>query len=271
MSSLTKGSRGASVIELQNILIRNGYTTISNDGIFGPGTFNAVKDFQKKSGLVADGIVGIQTFNALKRIVPSNDKKTLSQADFEVAAKKLGIEVASIMAVTEVEAKEAGFYPEGEPIVLFERHKFYKYLKQLVSLDFATKIASINPNLCNKLPGGYSGKRTEWFRLTNACNINRVAALMSASYGLFQIMGFNYSYCGFSNVEDFYTEMCISESSQLQIFVSFLLHKDNKSMLQALRNGNWAKFASLYNGPNYEDNDYDTKLLAAYRRYKKLH
>ena len=39
-------------------------------------------------------------------------------------------------------------------------------------------------------------------------------------------------------------------------------------MLKALKAKDWAGFAKMYNGPNYQINDYDTKLAAAYRRYQ---
>ena len=56
---LKRGSRGADVIRLQQIL------GITADGQFGPATDAAVKKFQAARGLVADGIVGPATWAAL--------------------------------------------------------------------------------------------------------------------------------------------------------------------------------------------------------------
>ena len=269
MPTLNLGARGAQVITLQNALISKGYTTIAADGIFGAGTAAAVRDYQKKSGLVVDGIVGEQTLNTLRGIERINNPKTLQQADFQAAADTLGVDVASIMAVTEVEARKSGFYPEGEPIVLFERHKFYKFLSE--KRGIAPHVSAQNPSLCNPKSGGYIGGRSEWFRLQNACAIDRECALMSASYGLFQIMGFNFAYCGFDNVEDFVTAVSTSEAAQLQAFCAFVSHKDNAGMLAALRAQDWAGFARRYNGASYAQNDYDHKLMAAHRRYDALY
>lgn len=61
MEILKKGSKGASVKELQRLL------HLLDDGIFGKLTEEAVKEFQKANGLVADGIVGSKTWEALKK------------------------------------------------------------------------------------------------------------------------------------------------------------------------------------------------------------
>lgn len=50
--------------EIQIALNNHGYKLIA-DGLSGPNTTNAIKDFQKKSGLIADGIVGEATIKAL--------------------------------------------------------------------------------------------------------------------------------------------------------------------------------------------------------------
>jgi len=51
---------------LQNLLMKEGFLETSElDGMFGPSTLNAVKNFQDSRGLVADGIVGEETWSAL--------------------------------------------------------------------------------------------------------------------------------------------------------------------------------------------------------------
>jgi hypothetical protein len=51
---------GSDVRKLQESLQRAGIT-VAVDGVFGPGTDKAVKEFQQKKGLKADGIVGPKT------------------------------------------------------------------------------------------------------------------------------------------------------------------------------------------------------------------
>ena len=61
---LKRGSSGDAVVELQNLLNQHGYG-LNPDGKFGAKTEEAVKDFQKQNGLVADGIVGDATWSML--------------------------------------------------------------------------------------------------------------------------------------------------------------------------------------------------------------
>lgn len=65
---LKKGSRGEYVTVLQTMLLQKGYDLGSYgvDGSFGKCTENAVRQFQKLSGLTVDGIVGPATWNALE-------------------------------------------------------------------------------------------------------------------------------------------------------------------------------------------------------------
>lgn len=65
---LKPGDKGNEVLLLQEKLICLKYT-ITADGIFGPKTEQAVRQFQSKSGLKADGIVGPVTKKALDTAV----------------------------------------------------------------------------------------------------------------------------------------------------------------------------------------------------------
>lgn len=59
------GSNGEEVKQIQTKLRDWGYYKGSVDGIYGSGTYEAVKAFQKSNGLTADGIAGSQTLAAL--------------------------------------------------------------------------------------------------------------------------------------------------------------------------------------------------------------
>lgn len=62
---IKKGMKGNITKTIQGMLICKGYNTNGFDSIFGSGTENAVKQFQKNNGLSADGIVGRLTFDKM--------------------------------------------------------------------------------------------------------------------------------------------------------------------------------------------------------------
>lgn len=62
--NVRRGAEGNITYLIQAMLICHSFD-IDADGIFGPATENAVKDFQSRNGLSVDGIVGKNTFNKL--------------------------------------------------------------------------------------------------------------------------------------------------------------------------------------------------------------
>lgn len=60
--------RGDDVRELQERLNALGFSAGKHDGIFGPETASALRDFQRNLGIDDDGIVGLETLRALRRL-----------------------------------------------------------------------------------------------------------------------------------------------------------------------------------------------------------
>ena len=63
--TIAEGATGDVVRRLQRAIRRTPNLGLVVDGIFGPLTLAAVKEFQQGAGLVVDGIVGPLTWNAL--------------------------------------------------------------------------------------------------------------------------------------------------------------------------------------------------------------
>ncbi|UTW69313.1 peptidoglycan-binding protein [Anaerobacillus sp. HL2] len=61
------GDKGDGIKEIQKLLKNNGYYHFKNDGIFGLNTLQAVKNYQKDSGLKIDGIVGKRNLSTFIR------------------------------------------------------------------------------------------------------------------------------------------------------------------------------------------------------------
>lgn len=195
-------------------------------------------------------------------------RKKLTPTAITSAAKTLGVEEAAIRAVVEVESKQSGFLPSGHPVILYERHIMYRQLAKKFGTERAKREMNINRDLVNTKPGGYFKPMNEPDRLDRAALIDRECALMSCSWGLFQIMGFHWEYLGFANLQAFINAMYRSEDAQLAAFVEFVSR--DVGMLTALRRKDWTQFASRYNGPNYAANKYDRKLADAYAKFVKL-
>ena len=182
-------------------------------------------------------------------------KPVLTQPDFERAAAALSCEVAAIKAVCAVEAPKGGFLPDGRPTILFERHQFSKRTGR--------RFDTAHPDISNPKPGGYLGGAPEHGRLERAAKLDRDAALMSASWGKFQIMALNFASAGHATLQSFINAMYESEGAQLDAFVAFILA--NPAIAKAIRGKDWTAFARGYNGPNFSINAYDVKLAASYK------
>ncbi|CAJ1001774.1 N-acetylmuramoyl-L-alanine amidase [Brevibacillus aydinogluensis] len=74
---LKQGSKGGDVWDLQYRLQVLGYYQQPLDGKFGPHTRQAVKQFQRNYGLVADGIAGRNTWRTLKKVSVNREEMIL--------------------------------------------------------------------------------------------------------------------------------------------------------------------------------------------------
>ena len=72
--TVRRGSISTYVLIAQDDLNTLGYRTNGLDGIFGPATQNAVTNYQRSRGLVADGIVGCNTWRSLQENVVGTGK-----------------------------------------------------------------------------------------------------------------------------------------------------------------------------------------------------
>ncbi|WP_315807480.1 N-acetylmuramidase family protein [Pseudomonas sp. C9-3] len=259
MTTLRYGDRGTDVHTLQQRLNVRAGARLTADGHYGAATEAAVRTFQQRVGLVADGIAGPKTQQAL--YYDGADPRHLRDAQLAAVAERLGAPLAGVYAVNEVESQGEGFLPNGKPKILFERHIMYRQLGKPRADQFAAQ----QPSLVNPTPGGYVGKEAEHTRLALACLIDETAALESASWGAFQIMGYHWRRLGYASVQDFVGQMCTSEANQFEAFARFI--ETDPALLKALKARKWADFARLYNGPDYKRNLYDVKLERAYERH----
>jgi peptidoglycan hydrolase-like protein with peptidoglycan-binding domain len=91
LASIKKGATGDSVAEIQKRLVELGYLT-SADGSYGPGTEQAIKNFQAANGLGTDGVVNENTYNKMfsseaKRYVAPTPTEVPEQSYTRAAAE----------------------------------------------------------------------------------------------------------------------------------------------------------------------------------------
>jgi hypothetical protein len=108
----------------------------------------------------------------------------------------------------------------------------------------------------------YRGGALEYPRLAEAQQLDEQAALGSASWGLFQIMGSNFKLAGYGDVISFVrAHVAGGEHAHLEALLTFL---KNSGLIDELQRCDWAGFARGYNGSGYAQNSYDQKLKAAF-------
>ena len=280
--SVGKGGQNneVDVRAVQARLVRNAIQ-VTIDGKIGPQTIAAIERFQQARIGTADGRVdpGGNTWKALMgqqvpRVeAPANNAAAPAAGaggTLEEIARRFNVEVAVIRAIQEVESGGSGYLSDGRPKILFEGHIFWSELRK-VGIDPNTKVRGNEDILYQRwVKTHYKGGAAEYTRLEKAIRIHRIAALKSASWGEYQIMGFNHSAAGYPDVESFVEAIKQGQgnTNNINALMGFLKANNILRFVQGA-NKNWAAFAERYNGPGYKQNRYDTKLAAAYEKHKR--
>jgi hypothetical protein len=183
----------------------------------------------------------------------------LSARGFDAVNGRLETDACVLWSLLAVETRGVGFLPNRRPKILFERHKFHDRT--------GGRFDAVAPDISSSRPGGYArSEADEYDRLGRAMQLDRQAALESASWGLGQIMGFNAMALGYASTDDMIARFCDAEDAQLDGVMRFIRNDDG--LHAALKQQDWARVALKYNGPNYKANDYDFKLARNFQTYK---
>lgn len=187
-------------------------------------------------------------------------------------ARKHGIEPAALLTVVEVESAGKSMEADGTtPRMLFERHVFYRELAKRAPAKLQ---AAVNAGLAipkwNRATQ-YKDQATSKGRLTllaRARAIDEECAIRSCSWGVGQTMGFLAEEQGFKSAKDMFAYMV---SGGVPAQVDCMVREiRRKKLIDAMNRHRWADFARVYNGPGYKQNQYDTKMAAAYARWKDV-
>jgi N-acetylmuramidase len=192
----------------------------------------------------------------------AQDPRALTVDDFAAAAQRLGCEREAIQAIVQVESGPGGaFGPDGRPVILYEPHIFSRRTQR--------RYDASHPNISypswdrTRYPRDQAGR---WSQLAEAFALDPENAVASASYGLFQIMGFNHRLCGFDTAQAFVADYCQSQVRQLMAFEAYIRNTGLTDELQRL---DWEGFARGYNGPGQVER-YGRLMREAYNRLKGI-
>lgn len=162
-------------------------------------------------------------------VAPSADNaryERLTDEDYKKVADELGVDIATMKAVVEIEAGKShkGFVSPGKPLINFDLTMFKRQLSQAgIKYGKYTSYVCFKPVNTRKY-GSYGN--AQWARLESARTISRDVANKSAFWGMFQIGGFNWKSCGCATVDEFVERMSQSEAEQLELFAQFCINRD---------------------------------------------
>jgi hypothetical protein len=155
-------------------------------------------------------------------------------------ADQHNLSVDRALAVFQVESKQAYDLDTGLVLIRFESHIFKRYTQR-------------------NIDNAHSNQSHEWRALQQASEHNLEAALLSTSFGLPQLMGFNWKFTQHPSVEKMVQAFQDSCEAQIQGFFDFIVKQD---LLKHLQKSNWPEFVRRYNGPGNVA-DYTEKLTRA--------
>lgn len=187
----------------------------------------------------------------------AENRAPLSDDDINRVAREFSVEPAAIKAMAKVESgPRGGFAEDGRPNILFEPHIFSRRTERRFDVS--------NPDVSYTRWDASRYPRTQadrWAQLRKAYALDPENAVASASWGRFQIMGFQYSAAGYSSAMEFVAAMSKSELVQLRAVMTWI---QQQGLLDELQRLDWLGFARGYHGPGYAANRYDEKLRQAY-------
>ena len=173
-------------------------------------------------------------------------------------AHLLEIDPAVALAVVAIESGGRAFADDGRMLIRFEPHIFFEEWGKLDPERFAQYFRYDLNRIWEghqwrpspELPWRdfHGNPSAEWEVFEFARNaIAPEAALRSISMGAPQIMGFNHASIGYPTAHAMFEAFSTSAHAQIIALFDFVVADPGR--LNALRNGDFATFASSYNGP----------------------
>lgn len=198
--------------------------------------------------------------------------KPIDDIDLPRRGHEIGVGEDELHAFIETETSGSGFDAQRRPKILFEPHKFFANLGPGPKRDLAVKLGLAYRNW-----GEQKYPSDSYPRLIAAMKIDERAALMSASWGMGQVMGSNYPSLGYASVQDMVNECCEDEENHVEQMIRFIKANgidDDLRALAALKRptlpSDCITIVRVYNGSGYAKNDYHTKFAKNHNKWRKI-
>lgn len=215
------------------------------------------------TNLVVDGVWGVMSRSTFLLAFANKNAPAISETELLQIAQELGdSNTRRIRAVAQVESNGGGWFSNGLPKILYERHLFWRETTEAREIKWYS-----NPNA-----GGYSLDENgndindSWEKLAFAIGRDPLAAFKSVSIGKFQVLGKWFRECGYAHPIEMLWAARNSELAQYQMLRDYILKvanlRDEFLALNSYAENNRA-FAKGYNGAAYAENQYHSKLANA--------
>ena len=204
--------------------------------------------------------------------------KIITQQQVEQLAKEFGLTSALVWTVIDTECSGRGFASDGRIKIQHEPHDFAKRLDKL-GIDNELKMVGRSANglkiyevTANGITyrNGVDVHSKEWAAYEVAKSIHLEAANESTSFGMGQVMGFNYRLASgkdkFKSAQEMIEAFSTGEYAQVR---GMLWYCANCGIIDDLLRHDWHGFAWVYNGTGYLAQGYHTKLSENFARRSK--
>lgn len=211
-----------------------------------------------------DGNIGPVTQAAVVKVFTQTRPDRVSDAQLTDLAHRLGGTLVQIKAVARVESGGSGWFRDGLPKILWERHWFWRLTEGKFGLSWFS-----NPKAGDYTNDSNSNQRSDsWDKLLQALTTRDILdAFASASWGMFQVMGAHAEKLGYANSLEMAYSTVNSELGHYEMLVRYIEKFGLKEAFCRLSTNpdNNVGFARGYNGPNFKKFDYHNKLAQAIR------
>lgn len=226
---------------------------------FAVGNALAAKQDRANNAATMAYLVGLKAQN------PSR----LERIDFQRVAEEHGVEPWKLHGLTDIESRKGGFDNDGRAIMVPELHKFSEFtFRAYDESDPDLSIRNwIHPA---KVKAGHPytlDNPARWDVLARQAALDFDAALRAASWGAFQIMGFNYQALNFDTPLDLVRRVYEGERAQLDIAVRFLIAEGG---FGPLLKGDFYRAAIVQNGTG-KPREYAAEWKAASLKRRELY